>query len=354
MAVDMDELASAVFGTRSAERSASRDEGATTTVYGRATSDSAGGVVSVALDGVTLADDDGDGAIEVSTTTAVREGDDVIVTLVGPATGRHPIVTGVVGRGDEQQAQMEAETVARESAITQKADEIMASVAESYATKAALNGEVTSRESIVRQTANGVEVAKKVNGVYTGTKAMIDDDSFDIQGQDGTVYSSFGASKVKLGSWGPEAKVGDKSSIELFGGSITGTRGETRDNMSISTMGALRIQAYDTLALSSDIAGISLSSRDGVAIGNGTMLKAVYCGSTVVYVDQNGNAKLFPGSTYGTKEIGRSSLFVSSGDHHVYARNISAWWANDSSGDWWVHTEAANKNIRVNWTLIKW
>ena len=473
----MAELASALFGRSRLETHVS-DGSQTSTVYGKATSDSDGGKVNVVLgDAVTA--DGGTNAVELATTTSVKSGDNVIVTLVGGDAGKHPIVTGVVGRGDEQQAQIaeamekaeeggtrvfmeqptppynkgdlwamapttaegdyadagaptiaeheqagatygsmeayegrtmlvcthdrakgesfdkgdwtvslelnghyathsdltrteseirsevgdelkvlrgdvEAEAVARQSAIDQKADEITASVAESYATKDALNGEVTSRESIVRQTTNGVEIAKKVNGVYTGTKAVIDDDSFDIQGQDGTVYSSFGASKVKLGSWGPEAKVGDKSSIELFGGSITGTRGAARDDMSISTMGALRIQAYDTLILSSDIAGISLSARDGIKLGGGTMLKAVYCGSTVVYINSTGNAKLFSGNTYGTKDSGHSNLIVSSGDHSAFTRNITAWWANDGSGDWWVHADVVNKDIRVNWTLFVW
>ena len=476
----MAELASALFGRSRLETHVS-DGSQTSTVYGKATSDSDGGKVNVVLgDAVTA--DGGTNAVELATTTSVKSGDNVIVTLVGGDAGKHPIVTGVVGRGDEQQAQIaeamekaeeggtrvfmeqptppynkgdlwamapttaegdyadagaptiaeheqagatygsmeayegrtmlvcthdrakgesfdkgdwtvslelnghyathsdltrteseirsevgdelkvlrgdvEAEAVARQSAIDQKADEITASVAESYATKDALNGEVTSRESIVRQTTNGVEIAKKVNGVYTGTKAVIDDDSFDIQGQDGTVYSSFGASKVKLGSWGPEAKVGDKSSIELFGGSITGTRGAARDDMSISTMGALQIQAHDSLILSSDIGDIRLStwptSGGGVIIGgSGTAIKTIVCGSTIVHTDAAGCAKLLSGSTYGTKAIGWSNLFVSSGDNHVFYGHISAWWANDGSGDWWVRTDAPSRTIRVNWTLF--
>lgn len=251
-------------------------------------------------------------------------------------------------RGD-----VEAEAVARQSAIDQKADEITASVAESYATKDALNGEVTSRESIVRQTANGVEVAKKVNGAYTGTKAVIDDDSFDIVSKDGQVLASYGANRVKLGSWGADAETGDTASVDIFGGSIKVKRGDTRDHMSISSFGAVEIEAYDTLDLSSWLGGVRLSSRDGVTIGSsGTAIKNIVCGSTVVHTDAAGCAKLLSGNTYGTKAIGWSNLFVSSGDHHVFYGHISAWWANDGSGDWWVRTDAPSRTIRVNWTLF--
>lgn len=377
----MAELASALFGRSRLETHVS-DGSQTSTVYGKATSDSDGGKVNVVLgDAVTA--DGGTNAVELATTTSVKSGDNVIVTLVGGDAGKHPIVTGVVGRGDEQQAQMEAEAVARQSAIDQKADEITASVAESYATKDALNGEVTSRESIVRQTTNGVEVAKKVNGAYTGTKAVIDDDSFDIQGQDGTVYSSFGASKVELG------KDSAASVIDLCNGNGRISTADTWTSIESPKTGNLELksgvgteqQAFVRVS-GGDRPQISLARTDGIAdadsviqmsssgitidggergvttgrikLGGGTMLKAVYCGSTVVYVDQIGNAKLLSGKDYGTKGIGWSNLFVSSGDHNALFGSISAVWANDGSGDWWVHTSTASKNVRVNWTLFVW
>ena len=79
----------------------------TTTIAGTATCDSANGVVSVRIDGQGTGTGD-DGSTEIATTTNVREGDRVIVTLVGAdGTGKHPVVTGVVGRGDEMQQQIE-------------------------------------------------------------------------------------------------------------------------------------------------------------------------------------------------------------------------------------------------------
>ena len=79
----------------------------TTTISGTATGDSANGVVSVRIDGQGTGTDD-DGSTEIATTANVREGDRVIVNLVGAdGTGKSPVVTGVVGGADRQQGEID-------------------------------------------------------------------------------------------------------------------------------------------------------------------------------------------------------------------------------------------------------
>ena len=84
--------------------------GQTMTAYGIAMSDSADGLVMVNFGGDTVSPDD-DQSIEVETTFSVREGDEVIVSLIGAdGTGKTPIVIGVIGRGDEQQTEINTAT----------------------------------------------------------------------------------------------------------------------------------------------------------------------------------------------------------------------------------------------------
>ena len=97
---DLDRLARAIFGTKRAE---TETDGVgvfeqTKTIYADATSDSSGGSVRVAIPG-TMTTADGDTDIELPTTTDVKEGDSIIITLTG-GTAAHPVVTGVVGGGD--------------------------------------------------------------------------------------------------------------------------------------------------------------------------------------------------------------------------------------------------------------
>ena len=95
-------IAKALFGTSSA--SSVQEPGAATVMYGTAAGDSAGGRVSVLLNGVTYASDDDGSAIDMDTTTDVRAGDTVIVTVVDG----HPVVTGVVGSGDRLRTDVDA------------------------------------------------------------------------------------------------------------------------------------------------------------------------------------------------------------------------------------------------------
>lgn len=103
-------IAKALFGTSSAPRA--QDPGAATVLYGTAAGDSAGGRVSVLLNGVTYASDNAGSAIDMDTTTDVRAGETVIVTVVDG----HPVVTGVVGSGDRMRGDVEAAADAAKSA----------------------------------------------------------------------------------------------------------------------------------------------------------------------------------------------------------------------------------------------
>ena len=101
--MDTLEMARALFGNNA---QTAQNGGQTTTTYGIAVSDSVDGIVQVNLGGDTASEDD-DQTIEVETTFFVKEGDEVIVQLVGAdGTGKAPCVIGVVGRGDEQQREI--------------------------------------------------------------------------------------------------------------------------------------------------------------------------------------------------------------------------------------------------------
>lgn len=80
----------------------------TSTVYGVATEDSVGGIVRVNLGGSTVSGDCMQ-SVPVSTSSDVRAGDRVLVSLFGDAgTARTPIVTGVIGGGDRTREEMAA------------------------------------------------------------------------------------------------------------------------------------------------------------------------------------------------------------------------------------------------------
>lgn len=97
---DLDRLARAIFGTKRAETETD-NVGVfeqTKTIYADATSDSSNGSVRVYIPGM-MTTVDGETDIELPTTTDVKDGDSVIITLTG-GTAAHPVVTGVVGGGD--------------------------------------------------------------------------------------------------------------------------------------------------------------------------------------------------------------------------------------------------------------
>ena len=79
-----------------------------------------------------------------------------------------------------------------------------ASSAKSTASTASTNAssalsKSTTLETLIRQSGNGVEVAKKVDGRYTSTKTLMDDTGFSVLDKSGTVLSKFGSDKIELG-----------------------------------------------------------------------------------------------------------------------------------------------------------
>ena len=94
--MDKYDLAKALFGGTQQTQGA----GSTTVLYGKAAGDSTNGRVDVSLNGVTYASEGAGPSIPMDTTTDVRAGDTVIVTV----SDGHPVVTGVVGSGDRTRA----------------------------------------------------------------------------------------------------------------------------------------------------------------------------------------------------------------------------------------------------------
>lgn len=105
----------AASNTKRLEETARMSDAATNTYIGQAVADSDNGSVQIILsDDAITPEWSGEGtAVEVPTTTAVRAGDNVLVQTFGGHVMTSPVVTGVVGRGDELQELAEgAEAVA--------------------------------------------------------------------------------------------------------------------------------------------------------------------------------------------------------------------------------------------------
>ena len=96
--------------------------GQTTTAYGIATSESENGLVMVDFGGDTVSPDD-DQSVECETTFKVYADDEVLVSLIGAdGSGKTPIVIGIVGRGDEQQEQINSALEQTDDLWTQATD----------------------------------------------------------------------------------------------------------------------------------------------------------------------------------------------------------------------------------------
>ncbi len=174
--MDKLEMAKALLGTTGNVRN-----GQTTTTQGVATVDSTRGVVRVNLGGDTVSNDD-DQTVEIETTFAVKEGDEVIVSMIGAdGTGKTPVVTGVVGRGDETQ------------------------------------GEINSIRNYFWTDEHGAHVSTEERSV-NGANILLDSDSLDIRKgssnseADQTVYASFGK-EVTIGSRWAGKTVGGGSQV---------------------------------------------------------------------------------------------------------------------------------------------
>lgn len=188
---DVNDLASSLFGTSRAEVAS----GGTSTLYGTAATDSSGGSVSVRMGADTLrADGQAGTSVPVPTTTDVRAGETVIVTVVDG----HPVVTGVVGGGDRLRTDVGAAAGAARSA--QESAGAAKSTADELAT-------------MVRADADGVTVGKSADGETWSTgRTRMGEDSFDVLDKAGKVLSSFGKDKVKLGV--------DGAQIDMAGGRL--------------------------------------------------------------------------------------------------------------------------------------
>lgn len=120
---DIDSLAAALFGSKRAESQEVLTDATTRTYVGTALTDSKDGTVMVDLGGDVTLPDDVEGVsehsaegIEVSTGPGVRAGDEVVVTLVGGTPLKTPMVTGVAGEGDDQDARIATASAAAEEA----------------------------------------------------------------------------------------------------------------------------------------------------------------------------------------------------------------------------------------------
>ena len=105
----------AAGNTKRLEVTASMSDASTNTYIGEAVTDSDNGAVTIMLADDAITPEWGEGGVSVTvpTTTAVRAGDAVMVSTFGGNVLTSPVVTGVVGRGDELQEIAEgAEAVA--------------------------------------------------------------------------------------------------------------------------------------------------------------------------------------------------------------------------------------------------
>lgn len=171
------EIAKALFGSKNTVTG----QGQTTTTYGTAVGKSENGMVQVNLGGDTVSPDD-DQIVEIESTFAVKEGDEVIVSLVGADnTGKAPVVTGVVGRGDETR------------------------------------DEIESVKNYFWTDDYGAHITLEPGSVY-GKNVLLDSDSLDIRNggsnseSDQTVYASFGR-EVTVGSRKPNTTIGLYSQV---------------------------------------------------------------------------------------------------------------------------------------------
>lgn len=120
---DIDSLAAALFGSKRAETQEVLTDATTRTYIGTALTDSVDGTVIVDLGGDVTLPDDIEGVseysaegVEVATGPGVRAGDEVVVTLVGGTPLKTPMVTGVAGEGDGQDARIATASAAAEAA----------------------------------------------------------------------------------------------------------------------------------------------------------------------------------------------------------------------------------------------
>ena len=228
----------------------------TTTAYGVATSDSADGIVMVNLGGDTVSTDD-DQTIEVETTFFVKEGDEVIVSLIGAdGTGKAPVVIGVVGRGDEQQR------------------------------------EINSVTNYVWNDVTGLHVSTEERSVQ-GPNILLDSDSLEIRNgasnseADQTVYASFGR-EVTVGSRRSDEIVGTYSQVFGSGCAATGDYSHAEGYHTYATGDYAHAEGSGTTAKNYAHA----EGHDSAARGNGSHAEGESCSAYGNYSHAEGWAAL--------------------------------------------------------------
>lgn len=153
--MDSFELAKILLGKKSNEGT---NEKAKTSVMatGTATSDSSNGKVMVDMGGDTISYDDGQ-SVEMDTNISVKTGDIVQILLTGASgTSKYPVVIGVIGRGDEQNAEIqEAKTTAEQANSNSEEAKRKAEEAETKAQTASENADSAKQSAnAASETAN--------------------------------------------------------------------------------------------------------------------------------------------------------------------------------------------------------
>lgn len=121
MIVDKFDIAAQLYTTQRLENSqliskSMSTASNTSTIYGVAKANSKNGIVDVYISDDTTYSSYGinaEGTVSIPTNVYVSAGDKVMITLVGTGVTKHPVVTGVIGRGDETNTkilELEADT----------------------------------------------------------------------------------------------------------------------------------------------------------------------------------------------------------------------------------------------------
>lgn len=99
-----------------------------------------------------------------------------------------------------------------------KSTEVEQTVEGITTTVTGLTEDMQEQQTLIRQSGNGVEVARKVDGAYTSTKTIVSDTGLQVQDQDGTVLTDVSASDVTIGAANSGNVHIDNDSVDLRNG----------------------------------------------------------------------------------------------------------------------------------------
>lgn len=136
-------------------------------------------------------------------------------------------------------------TTAQNTADTAKANAATAQNTANTANSTANAAQTAANtlETLIRQSGDGVEVAKKVNGEYTSTKTLMSDDGVHIQDQTGADLASFTANNCQIGSSSKNNLNIDTDGVDIRDGS-TVLASFTKDDIKLAK-GSLSIGYND-------------------------------------------------------------------------------------------------------------